>query len=655
MLRRWGGRAGLLVVLAATLLLAVWVRLGGPEAALTPFTYDAAFHYRMTLATLRGGSPPDTDPLFVQEPLRNPQRMLPPNLYYLAALFIRAGQWIMPGPADRWIHLLDALTGALILLPLYLLGRAFGGNRWPALLFAALGTLFPPLAERTGFHIFRYESLAHWLLLMQVWLLVRPARPPGPGPAAGTGREVFPPVSAEPAPVAPGSATGHEPAGFFLPARWVLPVTASALGHLFGLGLWRLYAPSMTLFFLCVLVYRFWRGSARSGWGWFPAGYAGAGLAANFLYVYYRQGGFLERLPLLLTLLPLLVYLAVHQLIPAAVRWPGWKKAILLAVLAAGSLGSCWHFAPLFRLRLQLLCGLSPAPTFINRLYADGVAELRGFDLPAFFLKPADSCGFSLLFLFIAAVWFSSRRQRSGSGPGLGQLWLMAGLLTLLSVMFLRAAPLLLCFLFALAGAMTGRIMESRPMDRRMLGIAAAGILLAGLVMVPIFLAQARQRIAVAAAVREEPLFAWLRQHTPADAVVAAHWDMGYEIQTYGRRPVLMDGFFESAVAIRRIEQFYRALFSPDERELRAVLGQWGAGCLVLDQRMFVPMARFLGYDVTTLLAPGGDAGRELRPTPAGMRVNYLRFLAAPESGRWFTLEARVGPYVVLKPIQERH
>jgi hypothetical protein len=55
----------------------------------------------------------------------------------------------------------------------------------------------------------------------------------------------------------------------------------------------------------------------------------------------------------------------------------------------------------------------------------------------------------------------------------------------------------------------------------------------------------------------------FLRDRTPAEAVVMSPWEHGYEVQAYARRATVMDGLIESAKNQRRIVAFAEAAMMP--------------------------------------------------------------------------------------------
>jgi hypothetical protein len=74
----------------------------------------------------------------------------------------------------------------------------------------------------------------------------------------------------------------------------------------------------------------------------------------------------------------------------------------------------------------------------------------------------------------------------------------------------------------------------------------------------------------------------FLRDQTPAGAVVMSPWEHGYEVQAYAGRATTMDGLIESPENQRRIVAFARAAMMQAPDSLAALCARHGAGWLLV-------------------------------------------------------------------------
>ena len=75
---------------------------------------------------------------------------------------------------------------------------------------------------------------------------------------------------------------------------------------------------------------------------------------------------------------------------------------------------------------------------------------------------------------------------------------------------------------------------------------------------------------------------AFLASRTPADAIVLAPWERGYEIQTYAGRRTVLDGLLEDSLNQRRIVEVAGAWLAPRTDSLTALCRRTGAGFLLV-------------------------------------------------------------------------
>jgi hypothetical protein len=88
------------------------------------------------------------------------------------------------------------------------------------------------------------------------------------------------------------------------------------------------------------------------------------------------------------------------------------------------------------------------------------------------------------------------------------------------------------------------------------------------------------RRPALAPGVRDALEF--LRERTPADAIVMSPWEHGYELQAYARRASVTDGLIESAENQRRIVAFAEAAMAQSPDSLAALCRRYRAGWLLV-------------------------------------------------------------------------
>jgi hypothetical protein len=107
---------------------------------------------------------------------------------------------------------------------------------------------------------------------------------------------------------------------------------------------------------------------------------------------------------------------------------------------------------------------------------------------------------------------------------------------------------------------------------------------------------------------------AYLRERTPAEAIVMSPWEHGYELQTYARRAAVTDGLIESAENQRRIVAFAHAAMESSPDSLAGLCRRYQAGWLL------VPPSTHLYGVAAVARAPFAAkllAGAHLTPTEA--------------------------------------
>ena len=136
------------------------------------------------------------------------------------------------------------------------------------------------------------------------------------------------------------------------------------------------------------------------------------------------------------------------------------------------------------------------------------------------------------------------------------------------------------------------------------------------------------RRSALRPALREA--LAFLRERTPADAIVVSPWEHGYEVQAYARRSTVMDGLIESPANQRRMIAFAEAAMMPAPDSLAAFCRRHRAGWLL------VPPSTQLHAVAVAARAPIAArirSGKSLTPTEADLVLVQMMVLGRSYPG----------------------
>jgi asparagine N-glycosylation enzyme membrane subunit Stt3 len=127
---------------------------------------------------------------------------------------------------------------------------------------------------------------------------------------------------------------------------------------------------------------------------------------------------------------------------------------------------------------------------------------------------------------------------------------------------------------------------------------------------------------------------------TPPGAAIACNWADGYMVQSYGNRPTLTDGLFESREIVSRILEESEAYYSDDESKLWSYCVRHGAAYLLVPVRRTQSYAHQAGVAYETYYAPAG-------PTAAGKATVLFRLIHEPGSVKHFRELYRNPMYVL--------
>ena len=511
----------------------------------------SAFHLRMIEEVVEHGRVPALDPMCEAPEGRVTSALLPTGLYYLTAGFHAALAPLDRRDARFHALLFVALAGALIVVPAFFAARALSARPWAAALAALLAAVIPAHLHRTYAYWLRYDALGTLLATSHVALML----------------------------LALGS-QGRRRA-------WSL-AALSALALVAAAACWRvaLVLPFVEIGF--AILWTLWRGSTREVRE--SATLLVAILTLLFpLLPYLRAQAFLLS-PAWLCAIAGTAALWLPWLAPARARWPV-RGALLALALAAG-----WAVAGLFprldpysatlalvpaKLAAALGARTDPSPIVALELNIQELASLSPLGLvspgvlswlaPWFLAAP-------LLLVLSAGGGIRRRLQALAPAPALFAALCVA--MTVGTLLFERN-KVLLAPLAAVACAGLPMGFGARAGGR--IGGVALAILLAVCEVVAAYdatMLAISRRSALHPGLRDA--MAFLRDGTPADAIVMTPWDHGYEAQTYARRASVMDGLIESVENQNRIVAFARAAMSRAPDSLAALCARRHAGWLLV-------------------------------------------------------------------------
>ncbi len=161
------------LLLAAIVLLGTWLRLlpvlSVPES---DYLGDAEFNYRMTREVVQSGRLPEVDRLSTHPVGKHVSRELPVFHYHLQAAFHHAAALAGRDDLKQNTFLYNALLGALIAIPVYILTLALVGSRQAALI-AALIAVILPMGMIRSFSVYNRQEVTGvtaGLLALALWI-----------------------------------------------------------------------------------------------------------------------------------------------------------------------------------------------------------------------------------------------------------------------------------------------------------------------------------------------------------------------------------------------------------------------------------------------------------------------------------------------------
>jgi asparagine N-glycosylation enzyme membrane subunit Stt3 len=545
----WPIATALALAFAIALALRLAPLASGPGGELVA---DSAFHMRMIEEVVAHGRVPSPDVLCEAPEGRATPALLPTGLYHAIATLHRALAPLDHRDARFHALLFTALAGALVVLPVFVAARALFARPGAAASAALLAALVPAHLHRTYAYWLRYDALGTLLAITHVALMLHALAAPGR-------------------------------------RRAVASAALAALALLGAVACWRvaLVLPFAELGF--VLLWAAWRGASREVRE--PVTILFALSAALFPFVPWLSAQSFLLSGAWLAACATIAALWLPWLAPARGRWPA-RAALLALALAAG-----WGLARLFPrteayaatfalvpARLAVAFGARPELSPIVALEL-GIQELAA--LSPFGLMGPGALSW-LAPWFVAAPFLLAWGAGGGMRRRLGALAVAPALfaalclaMTLLTLLFERNKVLLAPLVAIACGGLAARLGD-RARDRR-----ATHTVLAILFIV---CAAITAFHAVTLATSRRPALApglggaleFLRDRTPAGAIVMSPWEHGYEVQSYTGRATTMDGLIESAENQRRIVAFAGAAMARAPDALAALCDRQRAGWLLV-------------------------------------------------------------------------
>jgi asparagine N-glycosylation enzyme membrane subunit Stt3 len=595
--------AGLVLALLVGVLLRLWPSTHPPG---TRFIADSAAIARLALASAPTGRLPSVDSLAEAPGGRSLGPVLAPGLIVSAGVFARAVAAL--GGHDRALSLVwfGALCGGLIAVPVFLWARLAWGPGWAAPFSALAIACLPAHLHRTFGYFLRYDAAGSLLVTAQLAAL-----------AAA--------LAATRASVRRGWAA------------------AAALLLLAALWQWRvpLVVPLLEAGFVVLVLLI--RGAGPELRDTFPPMVliVTPGL---FGLEYLRAQGF----PLSFTWLAVAAIagvLFVPRLAPGRARageravWVAAGLALAFVISRLTASPSPYSAAAgLLPLKVKMLLHLPVSPTPIETLLLS-IEELSVLP-PLPLTIGAMNLAFLGPWLVLAPLGFwllagrpGWRRIAAMRADHLLLITIGAAFLVL-TVLLARTKVLLAPLAAVVAAGLLNRLLQpvppgrpARPPSRgtrraavpapahgtsvRRMMAALLVLCVAGNAAVSVGIAGSRDS-------RPEPEFLealrWLREHTAPGAVVATVWEKGYEVQSYAERPTLTDGFLESDVVLRRVNEVAHAFLQPSAEPLAAWCRAHGArDLLVPPSTQLLPVALLTGDPIVPKLR----ASRALTPAEA--------------------------------------
>lgn len=552
------------------------------------FQNDSAFNYRMCLETIRTGHPPRLDPLSIHPHGKRVYDELPVAMYYGASFFNRVMEGLGFKDAKMNIARFNALCGALIAVPVFLIALALTQSRTTACFAAFLAATIPLGLWRTHMSYLRQEVLGITLGMtyLAFWLRALSAKDDG---------TAFRNAAA---------------AAFFL---WL------------SLAAWRLnlvlYIISVIAFLFCVSGERE-RSRCCKAFLVTAAGYVlgcltipylaaqktlvssesaivmVAAAAAIYLPRSPFEGRRLERLELWIyrssVVGVVLALTALFLSFSTSEAGVGVSSVFKLALSRLGYLRSGEGDILLYSSSIEL------APLGLDRLFGRG------------------HLSFSILLLLLNPFWSRERNEPDRRPDIATQTALFYTLVTFVLTVLVASRNMTLfspmvCVMLTLGLAETLRTARTQGRSERRAAAARflGAVVILGVSMVCAATAKEGYDLmrrlnpkSLVISPEDRRVYDYIRHRTSPKAVFWTQWSDGYPVQTYGRRATITDGLFEVPEVRRRVVEEARVMVSQDERKLADFCIKYGVDYVLFDRKYAGSYARYLKTSVVSAEAP---------------------------------------------------
>jgi tetratricopeptide (TPR) repeat protein len=392
-----------------------------------------------------------------------------------------------------------------------------------------------------------------------------------------------------------------------------------------------------------------------------------AGVIAGLLVPYLRAHAFLVTYGMLAGYGLMAWWLAEKR-----VRMAGPIAKAVLAALLVGTLAASWllpagktygHFRELFFAKLRYLNDKPDDPAKLSY-------DARILWTPALHSATTTNLGRPPIRSFTAVFWLTAIAAIVVAAAKLrrrdiGEVSLFAAMLVawlVLYVLFVRMQVFLIFFIAAFAGIGAGAL---RAFGRRWWTVLPAALVIGMFLLADltktVYLGRTSdqrqqlyerpsdedpyeyvhlvslanvygQRFQYAAA---QVVIEWLRQETPADAVVLADFPLEPTLYVYGDRSIVLHPKFESVAMRDKVRQFFESFYAPSERMFYEYCRRNGVRYFVADSGMFGgPGSRYWVYSPRYIAGSTGE-------TLGGIGTRWM--YENPDRCRYFRFRIEVG------------
>jgi asparagine N-glycosylation enzyme membrane subunit Stt3 len=543
------------------------------------FQNDGSFNYRMCIETIKNGHPPVVDTLSIYPIGKRIYEELPVGMYYGAAAVHRVLKGIGIDDVKMNVARFNAMSGALIAIPVFFIALSLGSSRVAACFAAFLAATIPLGLWRTHMSYFRQEvvGITVGMAYLACWVRALNAKTEAESKLNAVGAAVF---------------------------LWAALFT------------WRM---NLIVYVICAGAFMFGiageshRGRACRAYLITVLGYVVSCFTVKYLAdqntLFSSESALIFVTGFIALYLPRSRFegrhfekfqLWIYRLVTLATVF-----ALAALFLAFSGDEAGMGVASVFKLALSRL-GYVSASDGDTLLYSSSM-ELAPLTLER--LMGSKHLSFALLMPLLSPFWRVSHQDPERQSKLALQTVLfytaVSGVLMLLvaSRNLTLFAPTI-CVLLVLGLAETLKLLKTEAFGPHKAGLAR--LLVATVIMGAVALSAASAKKGLELMLNLNPksfiitpdekrVYDFIRTNTSPKAVFWTQWSDGYLVQTYGKRATITDGLFEVPEIRRRVVEESKVMMARDEQSLVDFCLKYDVNYVLFDRKYAGSYAKYAG------------------------------------------------------------